>query len=248
MLLIGFVIAQVIIFAVIIFVLKKLIFQDTSSAINRLTQLDDMNRQKEKQLAVKLEETDKLLKQKRDELAEEEKKMKMESERAASQLYDDIVNKAKKEAEETVKKAIAARDKMKNDAMIAAEEKAIELCREMLVKVLSPAIDQAINDSLVKAFLGDLENADTSVISKTIDRAEIISAKPLGEELIKRSKEVLAKKLERPIEVKAQVDAALIGGVLMKFGTLVIDDTVSERLKEAAAVMKDGLSSKYKVI
>ena len=248
MLLIGFIIAQVIIFGIIIFVLKKMIFQDTSSAINRLTKLDDMNRQKEKQLAVKLEETEKLLDQKRQELVEEEKKMKMESERAANQLYDDIVGKAKKEAEEVVKKAIAARDKMKMDSMIEAEEKVIDICREILAKIMSSVIDQALNESLVNNFFKDLETADMSVINKNVDRAEIVSAKPVSEELVKRAKEVLSKKLERNIEVKSSVDANLIGGVLMKFGTLVVDDSLSERLKEMAVELKSGLTSKYKTV
>ena len=59
MLMLGFVIAQIIIFSIIIVVLKRLIFQDTTSAINRINKLDSITREKEKLLSQKLDETEK---------------------------------------------------------------------------------------------------------------------------------------------------------------------------------------------
>lgn len=247
MILIGFIVAQIIIFVVIILVLKKLIFQDTNSAVNRLTQLDDINREKERQLMSRLEEADRMLAERKAELAEEEKRMKQESERAANQLYEDLVKKAKAEAEEIVKKAISVRDKMRADAMIEAEGKMIDFTKELMAKVMTPMMDDQMTTKLVDAFMKELEEADFNVISKTVKNVDLYASGKLSEELVARVKELLVRKMERPVEVRVHEDATLIAGVSLKFGTLMIDDSFSEKLRAASVELKDSLAWKYKI-
>jgi F-type H+-transporting ATPase subunit b len=238
-LLIGFIIAQIIIFAAVILILKRLIFQDTTSAVNRLTKLDNLNREKERQLATRLEETERLLREKKEEMAKEEARMKMEAERSAIKLHEDIVLNAKKEAEEIVKKAIAAREKMQTDAAIAAESRMVDFCKQLLLLVLTPVIDEKMNQRLIDEFLVDLQKVDTTIVSKLIRQVDIFTAKKLGEETGAVLKTLLGKKLERDIDLKFHEDPALVGGIILKFGTLVIDDSLLERLNTAAAQFKE---------
>lgn len=247
MILIGFIFAQVIIFVVIIIVLKKLIFQDTNSAVNRLTQLDDINREKERQLMTRLEEADRMMVQRKAELAEEEKRMKQESERAANQLHEDLVKKAKGEAEEIVKKAISVRDKMRVDAMIEAETKVIDFTKELMAKVMTPIMDDQMTNRLAESFMKDLEEADLNIISKNVTHVDLCASGKLREEVVDRVKELLVRKMERPIEVQVHEDPSLIAGVSLKFGTLMIDDSFSEKLRAASVELKDSLAWKYKI-
>ncbi len=247
MLLAGFVIAQIAIFAGIIFILKKLIFHDTTSAVNRLAKLDDMNREKEKELVKRLEEVETTLAQKKAELAQEEGRMKAESERAATQLYDDIVKKAKIEADEVIKKALAARDKIRADATIEAETKVAEFCGEIVAKVLSPLVGAKISDLLVEEFLTELEKTDMSIINKTVNLVEVVSAAKLGGDAAARIQKVVNTKLGRPIEVKTQQDPSLIGGISLKFGSLVINDSLQEKVREATLELKSSVNWRHKV-
>lgn len=243
---IGLIIAQIIIFAGIAFWLKRLIFQDTNSAVNRLTRLDNLNREKERQLAERLEETERMLQQKKEELKKDENRMRMEAERAAIKLHEDIVNNAKKEAEETVKKAIAARDKMHTDAAIQAEMKVVDFCKQLLWKVLSPLMNDTMHNRLVADFLEELEKTDMSLINRSVRQVDVYFAKKLPDEQAVKLKEILIKKMEREIDLKLHEDPALIGGVLLKFGTLVIDDSLLERLNEASVRLKEEVAFVHK--
>ena len=244
MLMLGFVIAQIIIFSVIIIVLKRLIFEDTTSAINRINKLDSMNREKEKLLAEKLHETEAFLERRKKELGEEEKRLKLEAQRAANQLQEDIIKAAKAEAEDIVKKAQGAREKMRIDAMIEAEAKITDICRDILGRVLTPLVQTQINDQLIQEFLADLEQADLSKVGKDVTKVDIISGRSFSEESKKIISKILDNKLGHHVEVSVKEDHALLGGLVMQFGTMVVDGSLSEKIKEISDQMKDELSWK----
>jgi F0F1-type ATP synthase delta subunit len=246
-LLIGFIILQIIIFTAVIMVLKRLIFQDTTSAVNRLTRLDNLNREKERELAARLEETERMLREKKEEMQKEEARMKMEAERAAIKLHEDIVANGKKEADEIVKKAIAARDKMQSDAIIQAEARMIDFCKQILLKVLTPVVDAHMHQHLIREFLEELDKTDMGIVNKSIRQIDIFTAKKLEDDAGLAFKALLAKKMEREVDLKLHEDPALIGGVVLKFGTLVIDDSLLERLNEAAAELKETLGLLHKI-
>lgn len=244
--LVGFIIAQIVILTVIVVVLKRLIFQDTNSAVNRLTRLDNINREKEKKLSQKLEETDRILREKMEQLAEEEKKMKMEAERAANQLHDDIVKKARDEGEEILKKAYAARAKIRSDAMIEAEGKIMDISVEVLSEVLGPMAAKSLNDQLVRDYLEELEKTDMTLVQNA-KKVQLISSSKIDDALMQKVSKLVSEKIGHPIEVTGKEDKSVIAGVVMKFGTMVIDDSLRERLEGAIKKLKSNLSWKHKV-
>jgi len=245
MLILGFVLAQIVIFSVIILVLKRLIFSDTTSAINRINKLDNMNREKEKILAAKLDEAEKFLTQRKKELEEEEKRLKMEAQRAALQLQEDIIKKAKAEAEDIIKKAHASRERMRLEAVMEAEGKAIDFCRDILIKVFSVIVQTQIHEQLVQEFMKDLEEADISKVGKGIDTVEILSGRSIRQGTQTIIEAVLKNKLGRAVTVVIKDDPALLGGLILKFGTMVVDGTLVTKLKETAEQMKDELNWKH---
>jgi len=245
MLILGFVMAQIVIFSVIILVLKRLIFADTTSAINRINKLDSMNREKEKMLASKLDEAEKFLTQRKKELEDEEKRLKMEAQRAAMQLQEDIIKKAKTEAEDIIKKAHASRERMRLEAVVEAEGKAIEFCRDILIKVFSVVVQTQLHEQLVQEFLKDLEEADISKVGKGIDTVEIMTGRAMREGTHTIIEAVLKNKLGRQVDIVVKEDPALLGGLLMKFGTMVVDGTLVTKIKETAEQMKDELNWKH---
>ncbi len=245
MLVLGFVIAQIIIFTVIIVVLKRLIFQDTTSAINRINKLDTITREKEKLLSQKLDETEKYLESRKKELADEETRLKKEAQRAATQLQEDMIKAAKTEAEDIIKKAQSSREKIKVEATIEAEGKMIDFCRDILGKVLSSAVQAQLNEQLVQEFLADLEQADLGKVGKEVNKIQVVSGRALNEETKKIIKKILDNKLGRTVEMEISEDHAILGGLLMKFGTMIVDGSLSEHVKEVSTQMKDDLSWKH---
>mgnify|MGYP003394383769 CR=1 FL=1 len=242
---IGIVLVMIIISATVIIILKRIIFQDTTSAINRLNKLDTMNREKERTLVAKLDETEKYFETRKKELEDEEKRLKLEAQRAANQLQEDIVKKAKIEAEDIVKKAQASKDKMRADAVIEAESKIIDFCREILGHVLSGVVQTQMNEQIIQEFMKELEAADISRVGKDISTVEIATGRSINDETKKIIKSLLDNKLGRPITVTVKEEHELLGGVVMKFGTMVIDGSLREHLREVSEKMKEELSWRH---
>lgn len=244
MLMLGFIVAQVIIFAVIIIVLKRLIFEDTTSAINRINTLDSKTREKEKQLAEKLDETEKFLADKRKELEDEEKRLKLEAQRSATQLQEDIIKQAKAEAEEIIKKAQASREQMKAGAAAEAEGRMTDICRDILARLLSSTVQAQMNEQLVQEFMADLEQADLGKVGKDLSQVEVLTARALSDDAKKNIKKVLDNKLGHAVTVDVKEDRALLGGIVLKFGTMVVEASLAERIREVTETMKEELSWK----
>lgn len=245
MMIIGFVVAQILILGVVIALLRRLIFSDTNSAINRLTKLDNMNREKEKMLARKLEQAQKQIDEQKQGMQEEEQKIKAEARRAANQLHEDIIKKAKEEGDDIIRKAQAARDQIRTDAMVEAEGKMIDICAEILNKILSSVVQAQMNQKLIEEFIAELEKADLTKINSDVSEIEIVSMLPVPVGDQERIKKILDGKLGRSIRLYTNEDPKLLGGILMKIGTMVVDGSLAERVNEAAAQMKQGLTWKY---
>jgi F0F1-type ATP synthase membrane subunit b/b' len=245
MLIIGFVVAQILILGVVITLLRRLIFSDTNSAINRLTKLDNMNREKEKLLARKLEQAQKQIDEQKQVIQDEEQRIKAEARRAANQLHEDIIRKAKEEGDDIIRKAQAAKEQIRTDAMVEAEGKMIEICSEILNKTLSAVVQAQMNDKLVEEFISELEKADLSKINSDVNEIEIISSLPVSVADQEKIKKSLQTKLNRQVRLYSNEDPKLLGGILMKVGTMIVDGSLAERVNEAAVQMKQGLTWKY---
>lgn len=245
MLIIGFIVAQILILGVVIALLRRLIFSDTNSAINRLTKLDNMNREKEKLLVRKLEQAQKQIDEQKQLMQDEEQRIKAEARRAANQLHEDIIRKAKEEGDEIIRKAQATKDQIRTDAMIEAEGKMIEICAEILNKTLSTVVQVQMNEKLVEEFIAELEKADLTKINSDVSEIEIISSLPIAVHDQEKIKQQLHAKLGRPVRLYSNEDPKLLGGILMKIGTMVVDGSLAERVNDNAKQMKQGLTWKY---
>jgi len=71
---------------------------------------------------------------------------------------------------------------------------------------------------------------------KSVD-VEVVSAFDLAEVTRDKLADVLGKKLERKVKVSTSTDGALLGGVLIRAGDLVIDGSVRGRLNKLAEAM-----------
>lgn len=69
--------------------------------------------------------------------------------------------------------------------------------------------------------------------------AEVTSAKPLSETQAEALKQKLAEATGRTIKLSASVDEALIGGLVVKVGSRMIDSSIRARLSALETAMKE---------
>ena len=70
--------------------------------------------------------------------------------------------------------------------------------------------------------------------------AEVTSAHPLDDEQVETLKRTLALKLRRDVDVQLRVDPSLLGGLIVKVGSRLIDSSIKSKLAAVGAAMMKG--------
>jgi F-type H+-transporting ATPase subunit delta len=106
----------------------------------------------------------------------------------------------------------------------------------MVVKFLAHAIEQDRIDGIV-----EISRAYTKMADEAAGRlqAEVTSAAPLAPDAQARLQQALAKATGKTIVLTTKVDPELLGGVVTKLGSYVLDGS----LRSALARMRTGLST-----
>ncbi|MEX0852418.1 MAG: F0F1 ATP synthase subunit delta [Bauldia sp.] len=69
--------------------------------------------------------------------------------------------------------------------------------------------------------------------------AEVVSAEPLGDAHVAELKQALKASLGKDVELAARVDPALIGGLIVKVGSRMIDGSLRTKLNALKLAMKE---------
>lgn len=69
--------------------------------------------------------------------------------------------------------------------------------------------------------------------------ADVVSAQPLSEAQAERLRATLAEKSGKIVKLNARVDEALIGGMIVKLGSSMIDSSIRSRLSALQNAMKE---------
>ena len=68
--------------------------------------------------------------------------------------------------------------------------------------------------------------------------AEVVTARPLNDDQIGQLKQQLRKRAGRDVNVEAQVDPQILGGIVVKLGSQRIDASIRTKLNRLASAMK----------
>jgi F-type H+-transporting ATPase subunit delta len=124
--------------------------------------------------------------------------------------------------------------------------------REDKVRAIAPVADAMRLDPLTKNFLGVLaRNGRLGQLGNVIRSfnllaaghrgeiaAEVTSAHPLDDEQVEAIKQNLRTRMGRDIAVDLDVDPAILGGLVVKIGSRMIDGSIRTKLNTLAQAMK----------
>ena len=68
--------------------------------------------------------------------------------------------------------------------------------------------------------------------------AEVITSRPLNDDQISRLKQQLRSRVGRDVNLDAQVDPSILGGIVVKLGSQRVDASIRTKLNRLAQVMK----------
>ena len=107
-----------------------------------------------------------------------------------------------------------------------------EICSRIGVEQLVTNLMVTLNDRGRILFLAKIVEYFEREVDRRLSRTRVhvTSAHPLTDENIDRLKIALNKILEKTILIETEVDVSLIGGIMLRIGDQVADDTIRNRL------------------
>lgn len=239
---VQFAILMFVICGVIIFFLHKILIGTTQGAVRRLNQETEATRQKQAELNQKIKEANEELEKRKAEAEKIVKQMLEEGEQKSKEERQKIVTKARAEAEDVITKAQRTKDAVRKEIEKELQLKIIDGYAKVLNIILSERSSKIFSDHLVDEFIENLKAVDASQVSVEVDSVQIISSGELSGDHRARIEQVLNDKLKRQIKFVYQIDLKLVGGIALKFGSLVLDGSLKNIIQETTVKLKQELN------
>jgi F0F1-type ATP synthase membrane subunit b/b' len=227
------IVIQVAVFGGLILIFKSVIKNQFGMASSRL---EGMTQKSEEHLA----EAQKKVKEADTYFDETFSKTKMEAEKIRQQLIDEglkekqgLLDRARKESEAIMERARSASKLLEENWNQELTGKAREVTFQILQAVLPGKVHHSLHSEWVKDALdSDFEGLSHLNVPEEVTRVEVVSAAPLTEVQKKVLESKLREKIGRGVEIDEKVDEKLILGFRLSMGTVVIDSSLSRKLKE----------------
>lgn len=239
MMLLQFIVLQVVVFGVVIYFLKKIFHGDTNSAIQRLGSVHEDLLQKQIELQKKNEEIEKEVQAKREEANLLVEKLRAEAAVEIRKKEDEVLKVARSQAEEIIAKAQSSREDMVKEVESQVSKKTIHFSAEVVKKALNEKLIALLHAELVIDFVRKAKDMDLSSAGGAEAVFVVRSPIVLKKEENDKISALLASKLNRVVQFSEVLDTDLIAGVVMQFGSLVLDGSLTNLLKDSVEKVQE---------
>lgn len=226
------IIIQVVTFLAIVFVLRRLLYAETAKEARRLKMLKEENTQKQRELQEKIDAAEKVYSERIREAEEEIHRLKRKAEEEAEEERARIIEKAKKESERALRASLNAKEEIREEAFKDVEKKIPILAAQIFKEVLSPETREMVHEELVKKTIEEIQKIDKAKFRLKIKRGELLFAYPLGKNNKTKLVDIICDKLGYRIDFSEKEDKKLVAGLVINLGTLVIDGSLEDRLRQ----------------
>ncbi|MBF0385632.1 MAG: F0F1 ATP synthase subunit delta [Candidatus Omnitrophica bacterium] len=242
----GFLIASglillFIVCGVIIFFFHRALVASTEGAVNRLNEEIAKTNQKQGELTEKLRKADEELTRRQQEAKELANKMRTDAEHETKAERDKIIQKARLEGEDIIAKAQHATEKMRKELEKEMDIKGVKFSMQILSEVMSEQAKGALNQILINDFIARLKNIDMSMISSDVKAVDIITLTPLDNNVKAQISKIINENLKRDLVVDSKTDTKIGGGVILKFGSMALDGSLSNAIREKGIAFQEAI-------
>jgi F0F1-type ATP synthase delta subunit len=222
-----------------IFIFLRLLFsRDLSAALKRLQELQRQNIEKEIALNKEFE----LAKQERQAEIEkgrdEAKKLKDLARQEAEKAKEQALLKAKQEAETLLAHAAQERELLKHQLSQQIEETSVNLALGMIRDIFSQEARQELQRELVDELITELRKIEKEKLKVETKKALVVSSYPLLDNQKNAVRTILQDTLGCPIELEEKTDTAIISGLIINLGGLILDGSLQNKLRKIIPSIK----------
>ncbi|MEI6969961.1 MAG: F0F1 ATP synthase subunit delta [bacterium] len=231
-------VAQFVVFAVIVIVLRKLLLSDTMSAISRMKTVESELAKKEDVIRQRMDAHEQEFLKKQAAAQEEIDRRRAADEQDLGRLKDRIKAEAKTEADKILGDAQLAKERIREQLVREMAGKAVEYAGDLFKMVVSKNVGEKLNMAFVEELIGALSEVDETSIHVEANESEFIASHKLDPAQKGRLEALLAQKFGVTININEKIDETLLAGLVIKLGSLEIDGSLLNRYKEGVSEIK----------
>jgi F0F1-type ATP synthase delta subunit len=187
-------------------------------------ELDQTRQQRDKELAKAKEEAERIMKE-----------AKAKSER----LSADLDSHAKEEAQRIIDQAKDNLEKTEKSLMSRHNEDALELAVRMLQYTFTDQGKEALQHQLISELIDEVKNLQNERFTAKTKDINVVSASALSDEERKKLTQILSDKIGIEVKLSQEQDPAIIAGMIVNIGALVIDGSLRSKLKKVTPYLKE---------
>ena len=229
------VVIQLVVFTLLVLFLRMILTRNISTATAHLHELNQDYNQKVEEANKKKQEVDRyydemLLKAKAD-----AEKSKVQILREAQATQELVVKEARQQSEEIIGQANRAHETALSEIDSRVEARATGRACELVRSVLTEEMSETLHKQWVKDLLKTgLQDLDRLHIPDNVKEVPVATAFALSDEQKTALQKKLKEELGHEISMTENVRPELIAGLQITLGSLVIDGSLSHKIKEVA--------------
>ncbi len=227
------VIVQALIFGALIYALRQVLTKNISHATSHLDELNADFIRRQEEIRHKQEEADRYRKEIIDKAQGEAERLRQEMILQVEAEKEKMLTDARAQSADIVAKGEKTKDVITQELRRTVEARMSERLADCFVTVLPDHARQVLHDLWVADLLsGALGDFSTMHLSDDAQTVRIVSAYPLSDTQKKALHKKLKDTFEKEFDFREEVDAALLGGVLLEIGSLVLDGSVRNKVQQ----------------
>ncbi len=230
---IPIIVLVVVVFVIIVVLVRLILVRQAVSAIARVKQVEDEVRKKEEEIRREIDEHEITFAKQKEEAEREIEARRDEAKREAARLKDQAAADAKVESQKIIDQAHKNEKLMKEQIELQMGQKAVEyggsVFKLVFSDLMTAELDRLFIAELVEA-LGEIEKGSITVESP---EANVTVANALSEEQRAELEAVLRSSIHDGSTITEHVDESIMGGLILKMGSLEIDGSLRNRYREA---------------
>lgn len=236
--LIPIVVVNAVALGLIVFVIKKLLLSDTMRAVGTIKQVEAEVRKKEETIRMEIDVHEKDFQKKKIEAEEALDQKRKASEKEVALMKENVLSQAKKEGDNIIEQAKKNEANFRQQLAQDMDEKAVDYAGQIFHMVSSERMSSELNKALIGELLDALEEVDASAITIDGEAVEFRSSHEIVPEQKQRLQKLVKEKFSLDIKVEEKIDESILGGLILKLGSLEIDGSLKNRYQEAVAEVK----------
>jgi F-type H+-transporting ATPase subunit delta len=152
---------------------------------------------------------------------------------------DSMLKQAREEAERIIAETMTAKEKIREELRKEEKLKMIDYTSKMLSSIFSDMVKGKLDGILIDDFINEFKDLDISHIPQGVTEVEISTKDKLSDSSKEKIQKSIKEKLKKDMPIKESIDESIVGGIVVKFGSLVLDSSIASKLKEASTDFKE---------